>query len=294
MLREMADLGFRAAELSHGIRISLVPGILSAVRSGVIEISSVHNFCPLPPGINYAAPNLYIPSRPDGRETRQWLRHTRRTLDFAEQIGASRVVLHLGKIDFFFFRPGRKLRRYLARVEQKTPRSHAGFQKLLAKVMGRIRRRHDRHRSQVLANLAELVPYAAAKGLKLGLENREKVDELPLDEDFTAFFEEAGHPETLGYWHDTGHAELKQQLGLIDHREHLAGLADRLVGFHLHDVKESLDHQPPGSGSIDFEAVLSHVQPDHALVLELSPQLSPEEVAASRDYLEKRLTPVFS
>ena len=36
MLREIRDLGFEYAELSHGIRVSLVPGIIDAVEAGVI------------------------------------------------------------------------------------------------------------------------------------------------------------------------------------------------------------------------------------------------------------------
>ena len=50
MLREIRDLGFEYAELSHGIRLSLLPGILEAVDAGEIKISSLHNFCPLPHG----------------------------------------------------------------------------------------------------------------------------------------------------------------------------------------------------------------------------------------------------
>jgi hypothetical protein len=59
MLREIRSLGFEYAELSHGIRISLLPGIIEAVEAGEIKISSLHNFCPLPMGVNHAAPNLY-------------------------------------------------------------------------------------------------------------------------------------------------------------------------------------------------------------------------------------------
>ena len=59
MLREIRDLGFEYAELSHGIRISLMPGILEAVDAGEIKISTLHNFCPLPVGVTHAAPNLY-------------------------------------------------------------------------------------------------------------------------------------------------------------------------------------------------------------------------------------------
>ena len=59
MLQEIRELGFQYAELSHGTRISLLPGILEAVDSGEIKISSLHNFCPLPMGVTYPAPNLY-------------------------------------------------------------------------------------------------------------------------------------------------------------------------------------------------------------------------------------------
>ena len=34
MLREIRDLGFEYAELSHGTRISLLPGVIEAVEAG--------------------------------------------------------------------------------------------------------------------------------------------------------------------------------------------------------------------------------------------------------------------
>src|SRR5690606_6673957 len=113
MLREMADLGFEWVELSHGIRITLVPGILRAVEEGVVKVASCHNFCPLPTGVNRAAPNLYMPSSRDRREREQWTRHTKRTLDFAQQVKAKRVVLHLGAVEFFWFSPAAKVEKYI-------------------------------------------------------------------------------------------------------------------------------------------------------------------------------------
>ena len=67
MLCEMAELGFTHVELSHGIRITLVPGIMRAIEEGVIKIGTTHNFCPLPTGVNSAAPNLFEPSATDHR-----------------------------------------------------------------------------------------------------------------------------------------------------------------------------------------------------------------------------------
>ncbi|HRP06816.1 MAG TPA: sugar phosphate isomerase/epimerase, partial [Opitutaceae bacterium] len=73
MAKEMADLGFSQIELSHGIRIILVPGLLKAIEEKVISVVSTHNFCPLPAGINQAAPNLFEPSSRYAREREQWV-----------------------------------------------------------------------------------------------------------------------------------------------------------------------------------------------------------------------------
>jgi sugar phosphate isomerase/epimerase len=95
----------------------------------------------------------------------------------------------------------------------------------------------------------------------------------------------AGGP--AGYWHDTGHARIKESLGVIDHQQHLARMASRLVGCHLHDVDvEGHDHQPIGSGVVDFKMVSSFWRPEHILVLELSPHVSVEDVLASKARIE--------
>ena len=80
MLREIRDLGFEYAELSHGTRLSLVPGILEAVDAGEMKISSLHNFCPLPMGVTHAAPNLFKFSAEQRRERELAEKHTLKTL----------------------------------------------------------------------------------------------------------------------------------------------------------------------------------------------------------------------
>src|SRR5262245_26873403 len=91
MLREIRDLGFEYAELSHGVRISLLPGILDAVEAGEIKISSLHNFCPLPIGVNHAAPNLFQFSSGDRRERESAFRHTVKTIETAAHVKAPLV-----------------------------------------------------------------------------------------------------------------------------------------------------------------------------------------------------------
>ena len=99
MLREVRELGFECAELSHGTRISLMPGILDAVNAGEIKISSLHNFCPLPMGVNQSAPNLYQFTAESDRERDSAIKHTLKTLEFATRVKAPLVVLHLGSVE---------------------------------------------------------------------------------------------------------------------------------------------------------------------------------------------------
>lgn len=287
MLREMADLGFSHVELSHGIRITLVPGILKAVEEGVVKISSVHNFCPLPTGITRAAPNLFEPSARDFREHDQWLRHTRRTLDFAAQVKASVMVTHLGSVGFFWSNPGSKLKQWVRNHPDAQVPEDPAYRKLLTKSCAKLRKRMPAAWAQVKASLNEIRAYAVEKGVKIGCENREKFTELPVDDDFNELFAALERPHMCGYWHDSGHAELKRGMGMLQHRAHLEANAERTLGFHLHDVDdEGEDHQPIGNGRIDFAMVSEFWRPEHLLTLEFSPALKVEEVLSSKAWVE--------
>ena len=283
MLKEIRSFGFDYAELSHGIRIVLVPGILQAVEEGWIKITSTHNFCPLPTGINHAAPNLFEPSNFSAREHDQWLRHTKRSIDFTAQVGADLMVTHLGSVQFFWGNPGKKAERYLAANPDIDPKTDETYRKILGKASDKLRARMGPYWEQVKSSLEEIRTYALEKKVRIACENREKFQELPIDDDYASFLEALPAPSHCGYWHDTGHAQLKQKMGLIDHAEHLAKNASRLLGFHLHDVKGDDDHQPIGHGEIDFDMVSSFWTPEQRLTLELSPRVSPENVLASRE-----------
>ena len=101
-------------------------------------------------------------------------------------------------------------------------------------------------------------------------------------------------PQACGYWHDTGHAQIKQSMTLLNHREHLEKNAPNAIGFHLHDVSaDGRDHQAIGSGKIDFEMVSSFWRPEHTLVIELSPRLTPEEVLASKRRVDELVAKRF-
>ena len=265
MLREIADLGFEYAELSHGIRLSLVPGILEAVDKGEIKISSLHNFCPLPMGVTQAAPNLYEFSAENPRDRELAVKHTQRTFEFAARVKATVVVLHLGSIEMKDF-TGK-----LEGLLENTPRDPKKFQKLQKEALTAREGRKQKSFDRVKETLRQILPEAERRALTLGCENRQALEELPLDGDFEEFLSEF-QGKTIAYWHDTGHAQIKENLGVIEHTRFLQTLAPRLVGFHVHDVIfPARDHAAPGTGTIDFAALKSFVKPEHIKVFELNP-----------------------
>jgi sugar phosphate isomerase/epimerase len=281
MLREIRDLGFDYAELSHGIRLSLMPGIIDAVDAGEIKISTLHNFCPLPVGVTQAAPNLYEFSAENPRDRELAIKHTLKTFEFAVRVKAPLVVLHLGSMDLKDY--GGKLEEMLERGEKDSPKFH----KLVAEAELKREARKEKFFERTKETLRQLLPEAAKRGLKLGCENREAVQEIPLESDFKLFFRELNSPN-LVYWHDTGHAQIKENLGFIRHAMHLESLADRLAGFHIHDVQfPARDHCAPGTGMIDFAALQPFVKPEHIKVFEFSSKVSVETARTGIAHVKK-------
>jgi sugar phosphate isomerase/epimerase len=273
-------MGFEYAELSHGIRISLLPGIFEAVEAGEIKISTLHNFCPLPMGVNHAAPNIFKFTSDDRRERENAYRHSLKTLETAERVGAQLVVLHMGAIEMKDYTD--KLIDMVGEGQKDSPK----YEKLCMEVMEK--REAKKERFVELANemLNRIKDEASARGLKLGIENREALEEIPLETDFMFFFRDFPG-ETVRYWHDTGHAQIKHNLGFIDHRMHLESMSKHLYGFHIHDVQfPGRDHCAPGTGGIDFAALKPFVKPEHIKVFEMSPGLSAEEVSAGVAHLK--------
>jgi sugar phosphate isomerase/epimerase len=281
MLREIRDLGFENAELSHGTRISLVPGIMDSVTAGEMRISSLHNFCPLPMGVNHAAPNLYQCSSDSDSERESAERHTLKTLDFAARLKAPMVVLHSGSVDM------KQYTDKLLGLVEKSGIESPKYQRLKADFESKLKSRKPSYWNRTMEALQRYGKRAGELGIRLGVENRQGVEELPQEADFAELFSQ---PETIAltYWHDTGHAQIKENLGLIKHLAHLQSLAARLSGFHIHDVQyPGKDHCPPGSGMIDFAALAPLVKKEHIKVFEFSPSMTAQDALKGIEHVKK-------
>ena len=293
LMEEVASMGFEYVELSHGVRMSLVSGILQSVEQGVIKVASLHNFCPLPPGVHYAAPNLYEPTSSDRSERDQWLNQTIKTLDFAARLGANVVVLHGGAFHPLLALPLRKLhyyrKRYTAEQLAMDPRYRAMVQKAKAWIFQKSRGASER----LIDSLEKLLPYAQERGIKIGLENRDSPFELPTESDFVSLMKHFESSNTYYYWHDTGHAQIKESMGFAHQLDQLQTLSPYLMGYHLKDaLPNGQENLPIGEGTLDFARILkyAHVSPNPILTIELAPGVSQEKILQSKKHVEQLLT----
>lgn len=277
MLREIVDLGFDWVELGHGIRISLMPGIQKAFESGKIKFSSLHNFCPLPLEVLGASPDCYQFSSANPSERERAIKQTFQTIDFAQRFSAPFVVLHLGEVRM---KPGTDSLIALAKQGKLLSRKYVGekiraVQKREAAAAPYLSRAKD--------CLRRAVDYAASKSIKLGVEGRRGYEEIPSERELPALLDEINSPQ-LGYWHDFGHSQIKENLAFLDHAEWLRQIGSRAFGCHVQDcIWPAQDHQPPFAGDVDLDELVPLLPRDSAFVWEMSPRKTAEEIQRSVD-----------
>ena len=129
--------------------------------------------------------------------------------------------------------------------------------------------------------LKPIVEYAAERNVYLGVEGRHSYEEMPSEREFAAVFAalDSAH---VGYWHDFGHLQVKQNLGFADHADALWQKRERFFGGHLHDtIWPGEDHQVPFSGGVDFARLIPMLPPNAPFVWELSPRQPAENIVAA-------------
>ena len=97
-VEEILELGFDTIEISHGLKVSLLPGIIRAFEEKIIKVAGVHNFCPSPVEVLIDAPDCYEFTSHRERERKRAIDLTLTTIKTAEKFNAKYIVLHLGSI----------------------------------------------------------------------------------------------------------------------------------------------------------------------------------------------------
>jgi sugar phosphate isomerase/epimerase len=278
---DVLNLGFDGVELEYRMTEEIFRQ-MSPYFDGSLTVLSIHNFFPLPtvPGGQKGSGDLFLLSSPQEDERSKAVAYTIRSMDYAHQVGAKALVLHLGHVEM----PGE-----VAIVSQRRPGGGRLNQVREAVTVSARRRREalrQPHLDAVFASLETLLPEAEKRGIRLGLENRYYFREIPDVEEIGMILARF-RGKHVGYWHDVGHAQVQEHTGIARHGELLEAYADDLIGVHLHDAVGLDDHLAPGQGDVDFDALRPFLKSEHIKILEVHPKVSRKDLVEGIRYVKE-------
>ncbi len=283
MLREIkTKLGFELIELDHGIRMPLMPGIQKMFDGGEIRFSSLDNFCLLPDEAAVASPGCYKFSAASVEERERAVTQTFQAIDLAGQLNAPFVVLHLGEVTMppitdrliAMAKAGEYLSREYVRLKIKAVQER------------------ERHAPQYLQHvkdcLRRVIEYAGSKAVRLGIESRRAFEDIPTERELAELLDEMNSPQ-LGYWHDFGHSQIKENLGFIDHAEWLRAVGPRTFGCHVQDcIWPAREDQLPFTGAVDFEKLVPLLGTNCLFVWKMNPNRTADVIRQSVQMWKER------
>lgn len=265
------EMGFRAFEFSH----ILYPRFFDGVKPGDYRIAAVHDPCPRPT----TGPDQLTAL--DEAERRRAVEAAKTSIDTAHRFGAAAVVLHTGYIGGVR-QLEQRLRDRHRRGEYGTP-AYAAARERLANARAE---RAPAHLTAVRRSLQEIAEHAQKRGVRVGLENRVAYFEVPSFEEMEELLDELP-ADIVGFWYDTGHARVLDNLGFGSYLAWAETFESRMVGVHFHDVGGLRDHLLPGMAEIDFTAVARHIPEDVVRTCEFDWHFAPVGVKAGVEHLRQ-------
>jgi sugar phosphate isomerase/epimerase len=279
---EMVDLGFRRVELEYRVTETMYRQMRPLILKGRLNVMSIHNFFPLPDDIPLAraSGDRFLLSSPE-RETRSLaIRTAIRTIECAEDLGATAVVLHLGEVDM---EPeNERLYDLFKNHGLDTPE---GRHFLECKLKERGEKKGS-YLESVLSSLDRLNCEAEKRGILLGVENRYHYHEIPDFEEIGLILKRFSGG-SIGYWHDIGHAHALERLGIVEPGSLLQSYGPLNVGVHIHDAIGSDDHRAPGTGEIDFVSLTDGLRCTPIKILEVHKKSDRLQLMRGRDMLKR-------
>ncbi len=276
IISSIAELGIKSVELDWRLPEKTLHEAVAELEKLGLTLTSLHAPLPAPnKSGHYAGGALLTSCNEDERKA--GVREVKNSLLLANDIGAKVVIIHSGHV------PMDNATSLLQKLydEGKTG-SPEGIQIINRLKIERLSKRGNGF-NQLMKSLDELNEVACKLGIYIGIENRYHINEYPNFEELAIIFL-ALQGGGLRYWHDTGHAQAQENLGVVPHTTYLAEYSDLLIGVHLHDTNGYTDHNAipsGGPGMVDFAMVKKYLKPGTIKTFEPRGDIERDKVKSS-------------
>lgn len=271
-------LGFARFELNHQVNSAMLNG----VDLNSCQIVGVHEPCPADISTATLKARDWLISSPDEDCRQQGVRAVQRSIDLAQELGASTIVVHPGRVGVDP-QVERELWDLFEAGQAQTPKYNEVQENLVAARAAQVGANLD----AVRRSLLELAEYAGQAGVCLALENRYHYLDIPLPDEMDMLLELTNDGQ-IGFCYDVGHAQALDHLGFGPHEEWLHRFAGQMVEVHLHDIVGLRDHLAPGLGQVDWDMVAHYLLAEVVRTFECRSFNTPQELEAGVKLLAEK------
>lgn len=287
MIEEIKRLGFEQVELNYNVTTEFLETIEPMIEQGSIRVSSVHNVFPFINDKDYDTDSVML-GFDDLDKRRRSVELLIQSIDYAHRYGAKGVVVHPGEVPFAY-----NIDNELKRLWREQGKESPAYQKLWNEMMARRNELAPIHVQRIQDSLETVCDYIARKGLdiKIGIETRSRCYQIPtLQEADRIITGLQGAPVYL--WYDIGHGMMMERMGLYDNAAEIQQMKDKVLGVHIHETVELVDHWCPYVHSKDnetFDAFLDVIDAAPIKVYELRAPCTEEEIEESYRIMTEKL-----
>ena len=277
LIDQLLALGFQRVELNYQVKPEWLPGVERRLREGVVQVSSVHNVFPKTLDSRFDTDSVML-GYEDETLRRQAVELAKTSIDWACRLNAGAVVFHPTEVPLDPRRYDVPLKKLIAAHQTDTEEFRSLQQQMFAA------RQAQPYIDRMMKSIEELADHVARHALpvKLGMENRAMCHQAPIYSEFDMIADRFSG-SAVGIWLDTGHAIMMEEMGLqtlpLSQK-----VADMIVGMHIHDAVDALDHYAPCTlpGNV-LAPYTEYILRCPIKVLELSGRLSAEEIITGTD-----------
>ncbi len=198
------------------------------------------------------------------------LKYLKNSIKFASEKGMRYVILHVGGQE----NAGTEI------IKEKVN------QEYIEEFLKQRKKKRKIYLERFFKNFDKILGFAEKLKIKIGLEVRYYPGEFPDFFELKKIFREMSS-EYLGYWHDVGHAWVKEKI--IKEPPYFENFKNKLIGVHIHDIKGKDEHRPPGSGEFDFKELFKNLEKlkNIYVVFEIHKKYPEEEIIKGIKKIEK-------
>jgi sugar phosphate isomerase/epimerase len=273
MLEEILELGFDHVELGFDLTPNLVPGVCAMIKAGRIKTDSLHAYCPLPP-VPYPSPEPFTLCATDPTTRANALHYLENTIRFAAEVDARVVVAHAGNVEMKPITP------HLIELTATGRQYDEDYEKSRMKLLLAREKAVSTQLPLLYAGVERLLPLLESTQRILAFELLPTWEAIPTEVEMERLMIHFNSP-WLRVWHDLGHGQIRENLGLTSHARWVKRLQPWIAGMHVHDVRPPVgDHFMPPGGTLKFELFREAARGDIIRVLEPSHSVTGEEIQA--------------